>query len=321
MAFIDELDIHAKAGNGGDGVVRWRREKFIELGGPAGGNGGNGGNICLRAKREMSLLNTYANKKVFEAENGADGRKQNEYGRNGDDLYIELPVGSIVTNKNTGTVVELLNNNEELCILRGGRGGLGNLHFKSSTNRSPEEHTDGKPGEEADCHIEVRLVADIGLVGLPNAGKSTLLNAITNAQSKVAEYAFTTVEPHLGALPGGIIIADIPGLIEGASVGKGLGHKFLRHIRRTKVLAHLVSFENENMMEVYEQIRGELKNYDAELAEKKEIIVLSKSDLVDDTVAMKKKKEFEKLGREVLLLSAYDDASVKNFVKAINKYA
>jgi len=316
--FIDEIKIKLSAGQGGDGVVRWRQEKFIEKGGPSGGNGGKGGDVYVRAVRDPGLLMRYRNIKAMHADNGEAGSKQSKSGLAGEDLVVELPIGSVVTNLNNGTKSELLKEGEEQKLLSGGVGGFGNEHFKSSTNVAPREWTPGKDGESADFLIELELFADAGLVGLPNAGKSSLLNAITNANSKVGSYEFTTLEPHLGALYG-FVLADIPGLIEGASEGRGLGHKFLRHIRRTNVLFHLVSLENDDLLKVYRTIRAELEKFDLELAKKPEIIVLTKTDLVDEAGLAKARKQFKGVSSKVLSVSVIDDQAVKNISDEIVK--
>lgn len=223
MAFVDEMRIHMRAGNGGRGIVSWLHEKGKEYGGPAGGDGGNGGNVYVKAVRDIGILAKYRHEKEFSAEKGENGKSKSMHGRNGDDCEILLPVGSVVTNLSTKKTVELLVEGERVLLLNGGRGGYGNEHFKGSKNIRPYEWTPGKPGEEADFFIELRLVADAGLIGLPNAGKSSLLNELTNATAKIGNYQFTTLEPNLGDFYG-YILADIPGLIEGASEGKGLGH-------------------------------------------------------------------------------------------------
>lgn len=335
MAFIDEMTIYAKAGRGGDGVVRWRQEKFIPKGGPAGGDGGRGGNFFVSAVRDIHILSKYKTKKSFEADRGEDGKNKSLHGKNGEDFILELPIGSIVTNLETDEQWTLLTEGQKILLLKGGHGGFGNEHFKSSINTTPREWRPGQEGEEGNFKIELELFADVGLIGLPNAGKSSLLNALTSAEARVGDYAFTTLDPNLGNFYG-YIIADIPGLIEGASEGKGLGVKFLRHIKRTKMLAHLVSFENlskgsTGMMKSYKEIRKELEKYDKKLnlgknglSFKKEIVILTKTDTVEDLkIITKKAKEFEKVRKNVFVLSLFDDKMTKdlndNLVKILKK--
>lgn len=310
MAFVDELKIYAKAGTGGDGVVRWRQDKFEDRGGPAGGDGGRGGDVYLEGVKDSDLLARYTHDTRFIAPNGEAGAKKKMSGQDGEDLYIKLPVGSLVKNLENDEEYELTEEGQKILILKGGKGGLGNEHFKSSVNTTPYESTPGKPGENASLFVELRLFADLGLVGYPNAGKSTLINSVTNAKSKIGSYAFTTLDPHLGVLQE-FVIADIPGIIEGASEGKGLGVKFLKHIKRTKMIAHLVSFENEDLMQAYKNIRKELETYDADLGKKPEIIILTKTDMSDEKTIAKTVKSFEKLGKPVLTMSAFDDESTK----------
>jgi GTP-binding protein len=315
MAFVDEIKIHAQAGTGGNGVIRWRQEKFIAKGGPNGGDGGRGGNVFVEAVRDIHILSQYRHKKEYHAGRGGDGGGKSFHGANGEDLVLKLPVGSKIKNLDTGMEYSLEKEGDRVRILKGGSGGRGNEHFKSSLNTTPKKQTDGRPGEEGDFSIELELFADIGLVGFPNAGKSSLLNMVTNAGAKVGDYAFTTLDPNLGDFYG-CIIADIPGLIEGASEGKGLGTKFLRHIKRTKVLAHLISFENlsagsTGMMKAYKAIRKELKTYGGDLDEKEEIIILTKTDITEEKIVDRETAKFEKLGKLVFVLSLYDDESVK----------
>lgn len=296
--FVDELTITAAAGKGGDGVVRWRQEKFMPMGGPAGGNGGRGGDVYMRAVRDLGLLAKYTGAKEFKAKDGESGQKRSRHGEGGADIYIDVPVGATVTEEERGRVYTFLQEGETHRILKGGRGGLGNEHFKSSTNRSPEESTKGRPGEHGTFRIELSLIVDAGIIGLPNAGKSTLLNALTRATAKIGSYPFTTVEPHLGDLHG-CILADIPGLIEGASEGKGLGHKFLRHITRTKMLIHCVSLENEDPVLTYQLVRAELEKFDPSLLQKEEWIILTKKDTVSDERVKEVQAAFQKAGHEV----------------------
>lgn len=320
MAFIDEVQLNISAGNGGDGVVRWRHEKFKPKAGPGGGNGGSGGDVYVQGIDDLSYLEYYRYTKKFQAEHGESGGKLGKEGANGKDLLLRFPRGTILSNTENGDTFEIANTEDKILILKGGRGGLGNEHFKSSTNTTPYEWTPGTLGEAAIFDVELRLFADAGFVGLPSAGKSTLLNTLTNANSKVGAYHFTTLEPHLGAM-GTYILADIPGLIVGASQGKGLGHKFLRHISRTEVLVHVISLEDEDVVEHYQEIRKELEDYDKELMNKKEVIVLSKEDMVDEEMLQDVKEQLKEVvgDTEILSYSAYDDESIKLLKKNLMK--
>ena len=331
MAFIDEIKIYAEAGQGGNGVVRWHRQKFEPKGGPAGGDAGRGGNFYVSAVRDVHILLKYKAKKSFIAGRGEHGGSQSLHGKNGEDFVLELPIGSIIINLETDEKWQLTKEGEKVLLLKGGYGGFGNEHFKSSVNTTPRESREGGEGEKGNFKIELELFADIGFVGLPNAGKSSLLNALTNAEAKVGDYPFTTLDPNLGDFHG-YIIADIPGLIEGASEGKGLGVKFLRHIKRTKMLAHLVSFENlskgsTGMLKSYKEIRKELEKYDKtlnlgedSLSEKEEIIILTKTDVIEDPkVIAKKVADFKKISKNVFAISLYDDKMVKKFHDALVK--
>lgn len=310
MAFIDEITLHISAGKGGDGVVRFRHEKGKDKAGPSGGDGGRGGDVYFSSSREMHSLVRYRNAKKFAAQDGEAGMKNSRHGKGGDDLTLVFPVGTVVKNNDTGEEISLEKEGEKILLLEGGAGGYGNEHFKSSVNRTPREWTPGKPGGEGNFFIELRLFADLGLVGLPNAGKTSFLNVLTNAKGVVGAYQFTTLEPNLGDLKG-FIVADIPGLIEGASEGRGLGHAFLRHIRRTKMLAHLISLEEPKVDAAYRTIRKELKKYDPVLLEKDEVVILTKKDAVDAKTLSAQMKKIKKLNPKVYTLSLYDDASIK----------
>ena len=292
---IDHVTLRVSAGKGGDGVVRWRREKGIPFGGPAGGDGGKGADVYLRVVRDIHALSVYKHKRDWAADNGASGKKRSMHGGNGEDLYLQIPVGSIVYNKDMDIRYECMTEGEDILILRGGKGGMGNEKFKTAINRTPEEFSPGEMGEFAVYDVELDLIADVGIIGLPNAGKSSLL------------------EPNLGAWFS-YVFADIPGLIEGAADGKGLGHKFLKHIKRTRILLHLVSAANEDVAVAYKTVRNELGQYDKELTDKQEIVILSQIDLVDAKALKDKLKALEKASSsKVTTLTLYDDASVKAF--------
>jgi GTP-binding protein len=317
MAFVDELKIHLNAGRGGDGVVRWLHLKGKEYSGPAGGNGGKGGDVYIVGVRNPSILERYRNKTEMFAKNGNPGEDRSKTGADGEDLIMELPLGAYIRNEETGVEYELLEEGERIKVLHGGAGGLGNEMFKGPINRAPVQSTPGKPGEEADFYIELRLIADYGLIGLPNAGKSTLLNTLTNSKSKVGAYQFTTLEPNLGDLYG-IIIADIPGLIEGASEGRGLGHKFLRHIRRTGTLVHCIAADSEDHFADYETVRAELAAFSQDLTKKKEIILITKTDMLENPAAMEAIRAMF-ADKEVLTVSALDDEAIEALKRRLSR--
>lgn len=319
MAFIDQVTIHAKAGKGGDGVVRWLHLKGKDRGGPAGGNGGRGGDVIFVGVRDIAALSRYKFEKEFLAENGEQGDNNNKYGRDGEPVILKVPVGSVLRNTETGETAEVLHDGEEIIFFKGGQGGYGNAHFKSSTNQNPDQAKQGKPGGAGDIEITLKLIADAGLIGFPNAGKSSLLNELTKAHSKVGSYAFTTLNPHLGDYHG-YVLADIPGLIEGSAKGKGLGDKFLRHIERTKVLIHLVSAERDDITEAYKAIRRELSEYSELLESKPELVLLTKVDTVqsDEELRQKKVALEEVCSSKVLEVSILDPESLKSVGAAIS---
>lgn len=306
MAFTDQVTIHATAGKGGNGVIRWLRTKETAKGGPSGGDGGRGGDVVLRGVRDLAALATYRREKKFRAENGEAGRNELQHGANGARIVLDVPVGTVARVAETGDEYEITKEDEELILFKGGTGGKGNARFKSSTNQNPFQQTDGKPGKEGSIELSLKIIADAGLIGLPNAGKSSLLNALTRAKSKVGSYAFTTLEPHLGDFYG-YIIADIPGLIEGASHGRGLGIKFLKHVERTGILLHLVSASQDDPLSAYMEVRREIEAFGHSLSEKREVIVLSKTDVISNEKKHEMVKRLEAATQRVVMT-----VSVKN---------
>lgn len=323
MKFIDEVTITVESGHGGHGSVSFRREKFIPKGGPDGGNGGKGGDIVFVASAKRRTLLPFRYKRIYKAANGGGGAGLMKSGKNGDDLIIEVPVGTIIKNKETDAVMQDLSLEDERFIAaKGGRGGKGNAHFKSSTYRAPRFAQDGEPGEFFELQLELKLLADVGIIGLPNAGKSTLITAISAARPKIADYPFTTLVPNLGVVNTSwtepFVVADIPGLIEGAHEGVGLGTRFLRHVERTKVLVHLLdasAIDDDNPLKDYEMINRELALYKPELAEKEQLVILNKMDL---TGTAQKALVFEQaLGREVLRISAAGHRGLDDLVRKL----
>jgi Obg family GTPase CgtA len=296
MKFIDETKIRVKAGDGGSGCLSFRREKFIPFGGPDGGDGGNGGSIYLTAVLNLNTLVDFRHKKTHEAGRGANGSGRQRNGKQGDNLVLSVPVGTVIYDDDTNELIADLNEvATTVCVAKGGAHGLGNLRFKSSTNRSPRRHTLGKPGEERNLRLELKLTADVGLVGLPNAGKSTLVRSVSAAKPKVADYPFTTLQPSLGVVKVGdyhsFVIADIPGLIDGAAKGAGLGIKFLKHLSRTSILIHLVDLASQNETEIIAAITiiaNELASFSDSLAKKERWLVFNKTDLLDQTASQLK---------------------------------
>lgn len=308
MAFIDEAKFFVKAGDGGNGCVSFRREKYVPKGGPNGGDGGRGGNVIIKASSGLNSLIDFRYRSHFKAERGEHGKGKDMHGRKGKDCTIVVPTGSIITDVESGTLLaDLSRDGQSFIIARGGEGGMGNPHFASGTNRTPRIATNGKQGDEFWLKIELKLIADVGLVGLPNAGKSTLLSKLSAANPKIASYPFTTLEPQLGVMQykyyEPCIIADIPGLIEGAHSGVGLGHKFLRHIERTSILLHVVDSSDEMVRENFETISTELQLYKEELAGRTMILVLNKIDLIDTVECKELEKHFQQSVQSVICIS------------------
>ena len=325
MKFLDQVKIFVKAGDGGSGSASMRREKFIEFGGPDGGNGGKGASIILIAERNLNTLIDYRYTQHFKAEKGQNGMNKNKTGRNGKDLYLKVPIGTQILEEDNKTLLfDFKNEKEEFVVANGGRGGLGNTNFKSSTNRAPRKFTKGTLGEEFWIWLQLKTIADIGIIGLPNAGKSSLLAAITNANPKIANYKFTTLNPNLGVATYDnkeITLADIPGLIEGAHTGVGLGIKFLKHIERCKTLLHMIDITEEDLEKSYNQIKGELGNYSKELLKKKEVIVLNKIDLLNKKTVEEIIKNFSKNKKnEVIILSTFNKDSVTKIKTKLLNY-
>lgn len=316
LMIVDEIKIKVSGGKGGDGCVVFDRSKFSQ--GPSGGSGGNGGNVYFEGVSNLAALNKLRYKKYFGAEKGENGKAKLLDGARGKDIIIKVPIGTVVHNLDSRKNIEITRVGEKVIVARGGSGGKGNWHFRSSTNTTPMEFEKGTSGEQLNLFLELRMIADVGLIGLPSAGKSSLLNALTKAEAKVAAYPFTTLEPNLGDYYG-LIIADIPGLIEGASAGKGLGTKFLRHIKRTRVLIHCVSSESEGLLKDYKIIRDELEKYEKSLARKKEYVFLTKADLISEKEKKRKIKELEKISSNVMAVSVYDEESLKIVKELLNK--
>jgi len=313
---IDDVTIKVAAGDGGKGAVAFNKNAMSL--GPAGGSGGNGGSVYGEGVSDLGILNQFRFKKNISGGKGMDGKVQFTDGSNGSDIILKIPMGTVIRWQESGKTEEILKIGKRILLAQGGHGGKGNFHFRSSTNTSPTQFQEGLPGENFTIRLELKLIADVGLIGLPNAGKSSLLNELTKAKSKVANYPFTTLEPNLGVYYE-LILADIPGLIEGASDGKGLGVKFLRHIERTKIIFHLISAESEDPVKDYQIIRNELEKYSKELVKKTEYVFLSKSDEVSEKEIKKKITALKKICKNILPVSVYDDESLGKVKIILNK--
>ena len=325
MKFLDQVKIFIKAGDGGSGSPSFRREKFIEFGGPDGGDGGNGGSVILKSERNLNTLIDFRYQQHFKSKRGGDGKNKNKTGKSGDNLYLKVPVGTQVYEEDNKTLIfDFKKENEEFVVAIGGKGGFGNTKFKSSTNRAPKKFTKGTKGEEFWIWLQLKTIADIGIIGLPNAGKSSLLASITSANPKIASYKFTTLNPNLGVAQYDdkeVTLADIPGLIEGAHSGVGLGIKFLKHIERCNTLLHMIDITEENLEISYNQVRNELKKYNKDLLKKNELIVLNKIDLLEEKDVKKIKSVFTKnFKSEVVTLSTLDKNSISTIKSKLLKH-
>ena len=325
MKFLDQVKIYVKAGNGGSGSPSFRREKFVEFGGPDGGDGGKGGSVILISERNLNTLIDYRYQQHFKAERGKDVSGINKTGKGGEDLYLKVPLGTQVFEEDNKTLIyDFKSQKEEFLVASGGKGGFGNTRFKSSTNRAPKKFTKGGQGEEFWIWLQLKTIADIGIIGLPNAGKSSLLASMPSANPKIANYKFTTINPNLGVASYDdkeVTLADIPGLIEGAHTGTGLGIKFLKHIERCKTLLHLIDITEDDLFISYNQVRKELSKYSKDLVKKKEIVVLNKTDLIDEEEKKEKIKKLKnKLKKNIFLMSTMDKKSVSDIKSKLVNY-
>ena len=325
MKFLDQAKIYLKAGDGGSGSASFRREKFIEFGGPDGGDGGHGGSIVFTADKNLNTLIDFRFKQHFKAESGQNGMGKKKTGKNGKDLILKVPVGTQIFEEDNNTLIEdLTTSDQKIIIANGGKKGLGNVRFKSSTNRSPRKKTDGSKGESFWVWLQLKVIADIGIIGMPNSGKSSLLSALTSAKPKIANYPFTTINPNLGVANYNnkeITLADIPGLIEGAHEGIGLGDKFLRHIERCKNILHLIDITNDNLIENYSKVRKELFKYGNKLTKKRELVVFNKIDMVSDDEINEKIDIFsKKIKKKIYKISALKHKGIIDIKKALVRY-
>lgn len=323
MQFLDKSRIKIVSGRGGNGVVAWRREKYVDMGGPAGGDGGLGGDVYFVADENMSTLMDFRYKSVFKAEAGVNGRSKNQHGRCGKDLHIKVPIGTMIRDLKTGNIIgDLVNPGDTILAAKGGRGGRGNARFATSQKRAPQFCEPGEPSIERDLELELKLIADVGLLGMPNAGKSTFISTISSAKPKIADYPFTTLIPNLGVVKklsgDGFVVADIPGLIEGASEGVGLGHEFLRHVERCRFLVHIVDLTQKNPMENYRKINLELKKHSERLANLYQVVALNKIDAIDREYVEEHLNEFKEVAQDVFAISAATGENIellKNFIE------
>ena len=323
MKFLDQAKVFIQAGNGGGGSASFRREKFIEYGGPDGGDGGRGGSVILSSDKSLNTLIDFRYQQHFKAERGRDGKGKNQTGRNGSNLILKVPIGTQIFEEDNNTLIfDFTKIDQTFVVANGGRGGLGNIRFKSSTNRSPRKTTKGQLGEKFWIWLQLKTIADIGIIGMPNAGKSSLLAALTRARPKIANYQFTTINPNLGVTiydDKELTLADIPGLIEGAHEGIGLGDKFLRHIERCKNILHLIDIDQKNLIKSYSQVRKELRKYSNKLIKKKEIIVLNKTDLIDKEEIKNKTNELKKIIKsKIYLISTTKKKGLSELKKMFN---
>ena len=325
MKFLDQAKIYVKAGDGGSGSASFRREKFIEFGGPDGGDGGHGGSIVFVVDKNLNTLIDFRYQQHFKAEKGKDGKGKKKTGKGGKNLILKVPIGTQIFEEDNNTLIEDLTNPEQkIVIANGGKGGLGNVRFKSSTNRAPRKKTDGNKGESFWIWLQLKVIADIGIIGMPNSGKSSLLSVLTNARPKIANYPFTTINPNLGVANYNnkeVTLADIPGLIEGAHEGIGLGDKFLRHIERCKNILHLIDITNEDLLENYSKVRKELLKYSNKLIKKREIIVFNKIDMISDEEVNKKINTFsKKIKKKIYSISALKHKGLTTIKRMLVNY-
>jgi len=326
MNFIDKVSVRLIAGDGGDGATSFRREKFVDRGGPDGGDGGSGGSVVFVASRNENTLAAFRYQKELRAKDGQAGMKRRKHGRNAEDLLVHVPVGTIVTDENGSTLADLTDDGQRAVIAKGGSGGYGNAHFVSSTRQAPKFAEKGEQGEELEAVLELKMIADVGLIGLPNAGKSTLLGHISNARPEIADYPFTTITPNLGVVDidnhTSLLFADIPGLIEGAAAGRGLGHEFLRHVERTKVLVHLIDAYNEDLSAAYNTIQAELKSYKVDLSGRPQLVVLNKVEGLDAEMIEDRLSSLRKVtpkGTRLFTVSAQSGQGVKDLLFAVKE--